>query len=70
MTPSPEGADNKDSLGRLEDQARQGQTRPDKTGRGCKALGNGIAVGSLALPARDPLVQARNRGQDQHCSGA
>ena len=59
VTPSPEDADNKDSLG------RPGQTRPDKhdkTGRGCKGLGNGIAGGPLALPTRDPLVQARNRG--------
>lgn len=59
VTPSPAGADNKDSLG------RPGQTRPDKhdkTGRGCKPLGVAIGAGPLALPARDPLAQARNRG--------
>lgn len=59
VTPSPAGADNKDSLG------RPGQTRPDKhdkTGRGCKPLGKAIGAGPLALPARDPLAQARNRG--------
>lgn len=59
VTPSPAGADNKDSLG------RRGQTRPDKhdkTGRGCKLLGAAIGASPLALPARDPLAQARNRG--------
>lgn len=59
VTPFPEGADNKDSLG------RPGQTRPDKhdkTGRGCKPLGRGIAACPLALPTRDPLVQGAESG--------
>lgn len=59
VTPFPAGADNKDSLG------RPGQTRPDKhdkTGRGCKLLGVAIGASPLALPARDPLAEARNRG--------
>lgn len=67
VTPSPTGADNKDSLG------RPGQTRPDKhdkTGRGCKPLGAPLEPAHWLCPHATPWPRRGIGVMDQQCSGA